>query len=200
MSAIPIGGGYFDPYNYCYSSVLDAFLCSAVGFTESETKAMLDYYGLEGKTEELEHYCGGYMISGETMFSPQHVFEFISEKTEDQSTRVQCQESRARECGMISILLQDKEYFDVRAQRSLSKILEGQKQQKEIMPYVKYKEENRLLANPMWSILFLWGCLSRERCGEFNFCSYWIANERSKALLQACFDAWKGTQKDEPRT
>ena len=101
---------------------------------------------------------------------------------------------------MINSLLQNKEYFDMRAQRSLSKILKGQEQQTEITPYVKYKEENRLLANPMWSILFLWGYLRRKRCGDFNFCNYWIVNKRSKALLQECFDVWKEAQENEPRT
>ena len=137
---IPTGGGYFDPYNYRYSSVLDAFLCSVVGFTKSETKAMLDYYGLGSSMEELEQYCGGYTISKETMFSPQCVFEFISEKMGNQAAKAQCQKIRKRECDMINSLLQNKEYFDMRAQRSLSKILKGQEQQTEITPYVKYKE------------------------------------------------------------
>ena len=195
---IPIGGGYFDSYNYRYSSVLDAFLCNAVGFTKSEAKAMLDYYGLEGRMEELEHYCGGYTISKENMFSPQCVFEFISEKIRNQSAKAQYQKIRERECDMINSLLQNKEYFDMRAQRSLNKILEGQKQQADITPYVKYKEENQLLANPMWSILFLWGYLGRKRCGDFNFCNYWIVNERSKALLRECFDVCKEEQENEP--
>lgn len=137
-----------------------------------------------GVTDFAQIRTGGYYYVDKTQFIEDYLYQKI----------------RERECDMINSLLQNKEYFDMRAQRSLNKILEGQKQQADITPYVKYKEENQLLANPMWSILFLWGYLGRKRCGDFNFCNYWIVNERSKALLRECFDVWKEEQENELRT
>ena len=72
----------------CYQlktfEVLDIFavLCkgydSFFGFTESEVKAMLSYYGVSDKEEELKDWYDGYLFGSEEIYNPWSVINYIA--------------------------------------------------------------------------------------------------------------------------
>ena len=52
---------------------------SFFGFTESEVKAMLSYYGVSDKEEELKDWYDGYLFGSEEIYNPWSVINYISD-------------------------------------------------------------------------------------------------------------------------
>ena len=64
--------------NLTVSSVMDEEYDSFFGFTESEVKAMLSYYGVSDKEEELKDWYDGYLFGSEEIYNPWSVINYIS--------------------------------------------------------------------------------------------------------------------------
>ncbi len=56
--------------NLTVNSVMDEEYDSFFGFTESEVKAMLSYYGVSDKEEELKDWYDGYLFGSEEIYNP----------------------------------------------------------------------------------------------------------------------------------
>lgn len=184
---IPFGGGYFDPYSYKYDSILRGQALNAGGFDESDIKEITEYYGLYDCMEEVNRYCGGYQIITTKLFSPSLVLDFIAEAIEDLPALKLKQATEAKEYRKLDAILSCEDYFDAVAQRSMKKLLNGESIQTEIKPYVKYKDDNMVLSNPLWSILLLHGYLTvdcREKYAGFDFYTIRVSNDKSREKLQ----------------
>ena len=200
---IPFGGGYFDPYNYKYDSILRGQALNAGGFDESDVKAITEGYGISDCMEEVNRYCGGYQIITTKLFSPSFVLDFIAEAIEDQPALKLKQATEAKEYRKLDAILSCEDYFDVAAQRSMKKLLNGESIQTEINPYVKYKDDNMALSNPLWSILLLYGYLTvdrREKYAGFDFYTIRVSNDKSREKLQDWLIVWKSKNRgDDPK-
>ncbi len=200
---IPFGGGYFDPYNYKYDSILRGQALNAGGFDESDVKAITEGYGISDCMEEVNRYCGGYQIITTKLFSPSFVLDFIAEAIEDQPALKLKQATEAKEYRKLDAILSCEDYFDVAAQRSMKKLLNGESIQTEIKPYVKYKDDNMVLSNPLWSILLLYGYLTvdcREKYAGFDFYTIRASNDKSREKLQDWLIVWKSKNRgDDPK-
>ena len=65
--------------NLTVNSVMDEEYDSFFGFTESEVKAMLSYYGVSDKEEELKDWYDGYLFGSEEIYNPWSVINYISD-------------------------------------------------------------------------------------------------------------------------
>lgn len=64
--------------NLTVNSLMDEEYDSFFGFTESEVKAMLSYYGVSDKEEELKDWYDGYLFGSEEIYNPWSVISYIS--------------------------------------------------------------------------------------------------------------------------
>ena len=64
--------------NLTVNSVMDEEYDRFFGFTESEVKAMLSYYGVSDKEEELKDWYDGYLFGSEEIYNPWSVINYIS--------------------------------------------------------------------------------------------------------------------------
>lgn len=64
--------------NLTVNSVMNEEYDSFFGFTESEVKAMLSYYGVSDKEEELKDWYDGYLFGSEEIYNPWSVINYIS--------------------------------------------------------------------------------------------------------------------------
>ena len=69
--------------------------------------------------------------------------------------------------------------------------------------YVKYKDDNMVLSNPLWSILLLYGYLTvdcREKYAGFDFYTIRVSNDKSREKLQDWLIVWKLKNRgDDPK-
>ena len=185
---IPIGGGYFDPYNYGYRSIFDGYYEKMAGFTESETKAILNYYDINDGLEELKQYCGEYRVGKELLFNPELVFEYVGEKIHDPSATIQQQKTDERERTIIEMIM--RKYADVAGrtgQYNMDCCLKGKPLQGEITSYMKYNENISFFPNSaIWSIFLLRGYMVSDCYAERKSCRLSVANEKYRKLLIEC--------------
>ena len=64
--------------NMMVNSVMDEAYNSFFGFTESEVKDMLDYYGVADKENELRDWYDGYVFGSKEIYNPWSVINYIS--------------------------------------------------------------------------------------------------------------------------
>lgn len=64
--------------NLTVNSLMDEEYDSFFGFTESEVKAMISYYGVSDKEEELKDWYDGYLFGSEEIYNPWSVINYIS--------------------------------------------------------------------------------------------------------------------------
>ena len=64
--------------NMMVNSVMDEAYNSFFGFTESEVKDMLDYYGVANKENELRDWYDGYVFGSKEIYNPWSVINYIS--------------------------------------------------------------------------------------------------------------------------
>ena len=185
---IPIGGGYFDPYNYGYNSIFNCCYEKMAGFSESESKAILEYYGIGDSFEELKRHCGEYRIGKEWLFNPELVFEYVGEKLNDPSASIQRQKTDERERKIIELLMQQHATVAGRTgQYYMERCLKGKPMQAEVTSHVKYNGNINFFPNSaIWSIFLLRGYMTSERCEERENCWLSVANEKYKRLMTEC--------------
>ncbi len=63
--------------NLITNSPLSKRFASSFGFTESETKAILDYYGYSSKADEVRRFYGGYRFGDQDIYSALSILSFI---------------------------------------------------------------------------------------------------------------------------
>ena len=185
---IPIGGGYFDPYNYGYRSIFNWGYESMAGFTESETKAILKYYDINDRFEELKQYCGEYRIGKELLFNPELVFEYVGEKIHAPAASIQRQKTDERERAIIEMIM--RQYADVAGrtgQYNMESCLKGKTLHGEITSHVKYNGNISFFPNSaIWSIFLLRGYMISNCYAERKTCGLSVANEKYRKLLIEC--------------
>lgn len=185
---IPIGGGYFEPYNYSYKSIFDGCYEKMAGFTEPETKAILDYYGIDDGFEELKQYCGEYRVGKEFLFNPELVFEYVGKKLLDSSATIRRKKTDERERAIIEMIM--RKYADVAGrtgQYNMDCCLKGKPLQGEITSYVKYNGNISFFPNSaIWSIFLLRGYMVSDCYAERKSCWFSVANEKYRKLLIEC--------------
>ncbi len=64
--------------NLTVNSVMDEEYDAYFGFTQSEVKKMLAYYGAEDKKEELRDWYDGYLFGSKEIYNPWSVINYIS--------------------------------------------------------------------------------------------------------------------------
>lgn len=69
--------------NLVTNSVLSKNMDEGFGFTESEVKDILDYYGLSDKYETVSEWYGGYKFGNSTIFNPLSILSFIQNGGEE---------------------------------------------------------------------------------------------------------------------
>ena len=190
---IPIGGGYFDPYNYGYRSIFDGCYEKMAGFTEPETKAILEYYGINDGFEELKQYCGECRVGKKFLFIPELVFEYVGEKLHDPSAAIQRQKTDEQERKVIELLLQ--QYADVAGRTGryyMERCLKGRPLQAEVTSHVKYNGRINYFSNSaIWSIFLLRGYMTSDCYEERENCWLSVANEKYKRLLTESMHAFQ---------
>ena len=64
--------------NLTVNSIMDEEYDSFFGFTGDEVKAMLEYYGMSDKEDELKEWYDGYLFGNEEIYNPWSVINYIS--------------------------------------------------------------------------------------------------------------------------
>ena len=140
-------------------SVMDLECASAFGFTDSEVREMLAYYGLEGKYPAVKEWYDGYQFGETEVYCPWDVVNYVD--------RLQTRESLSPQNYWVNTSGNDAVRYLIQKMGSgvlrseIESLIAGETVEKEIREDLTYNEIYSTAEN-IWSLLFMTGYLTQR--------------------------------------
>lgn len=132
----------------------------AFGFTQDEVNAMLHYYGLEGKRDELKDWYDGYLIGGIEIYNPWSVLNYV--KTADLDPKA-LPEAYWANTSSNDIIRELVEKAGAETRDEMERLISGGTIEKPIHEEITYGDIHHSTDN-LWNFLFFTGYM--KNCGE----------------------------------
>ena len=127
------------------------------GFTDTEVKGMLEYYGLSGHYAEVKEWYDGYRFGNVEVYCPWDVINYCDLLKADSEAHPQDYWSNTSGNAMVRRFI-DK--ADTRTRNEIEKLISGEEIVKEIRQELTYSELDSSIEN-LWSVLFTTGYLTQ---------------------------------------
>ncbi|HJA66512.1 MAG TPA: ATP-binding protein [Candidatus Mediterraneibacter cottocaccae] len=156
------------------------------GFTDSEVREMLHYYGLDEKYETFRDWYDGYRFGNVDVYCPWDVISYCDELTDDPSAEPKEYWSNTSGNDVVKKLL-EKATADTRD--DIERLIAGDTVTKEIDEDLTYKELYDKLGN-VWSVLFTTGYLTQREKGSGNMRNLMIPNREVRNIFMTQIREW----------
>ena len=128
------------------------------GFTDTEVKGMLEYYGLSGHYAEVKEWYDGYRFGNVEVYCPWDVINYCDLLRADPNALPQDYWSNTSGNAMVRRFI-DK--ADTRTRDEIERLIAGDEIVKEIHQELTYNELDSSIEN-LWSVLFTTGYLTQR--------------------------------------
>ena len=128
------------------------------GFTDTEVKDMLEYYGLSGHYAEVKEWYDGYRFGNVEVYCPWDVINYCDLLKADPNALPQDYWSNTSGNAMVRKFI-DK--ADTRTRDEIERLIAGDEILKEIHQELTYNELDSSIEN-LWSVLFTTGYLTQR--------------------------------------
>lgn len=128
------------------------------GFTDTEVKGMLEYYGLSGHYAEVKEWYDGYRFGNVEVYCPWDVINYCDLLKADPNALPQDYWSNTSGNAMVRRFI-DK--ADTRTRNEIERLIAGDEIVKEIHQELTYNELDSSIEN-LWSVLFTTGYLTQR--------------------------------------
>ena len=128
------------------------------GFTDSEVKDMLEYYGLSGHYGEVKEWYDGYRFGNVEVYCPWDVINYCDLLKADPNALPQDYWSNTSGNAMVRRFI-DK--ADTQTRDEIERLISGEEIVKEIHQELTYNELDSSIEN-LWSVLFTTGYLTQR--------------------------------------
>ena len=156
------------------------------GFTDTEVKGMLEYYGLSGHYAEVKEWYDGYRFGNVEVYCPWDVINYCDLLKADSEAHPQDYWSNTSGNAMVRRFI-DK--ADTRTRNEIEKLISGEEIVKEIRQELTYSELDSSIEN-LWSVLFTTGYLTHKGCTESGKYHLVIPNREIRNLFVKKIREW----------
>lgn len=151
--------------NFKIYSITDKSFDETFGFTDSEVRKLLEYYGQEEYYETVKEWYDGYRFGDVEVYCPWDVINFCSDHRTDPKLAPKNYWANTSGNSVISHFIESVNEPHKLTKMELEQLVNGGIVQKEINPELTYKELYSSIDN-LWSTLFMTGYLTQR--GEPN--------------------------------
>ena len=151
--------------NFKIYSITDKSFDETFGFTDSEVRELLEYYGQEEYYETVKAWYDGYRFGDVEVYCPWDVINFCSDHRTDPKLAPKNYWANTSGNSVISHFIESVNEPHQLTKMELEQLVNGGIVQKEINPELTYKELYSSIDN-LWSTLFMTGYLTQR--GEPN--------------------------------
>ena len=155
------------------------------GFTDTEVKGMLEYYGLSGHYAEVKEWYDGYRFGNVEVYCPWDVINYCDLLKADPNAFPQGYWSNTSGDAMVRRFI-DK--ADTQTRDEIERLIAGDEIVKEIHQELTYNELDSSIEN-LWSVLFTTGYLT-QRGQEGKKYRLAIPNNEIRELLISQIREW----------
>ena len=132
----------------------------AFGFTQAEVDAMLGYYGLEEKREEMKDWYDGYLIDGIEIYNPWSVLNYVKKADLNPKALPEAYWANTSSNDIIRELVENA---DKETREEMERLINGETIEKPIHEEITYGDIHQSMDN-LWNFLFFTGYM--KNCGE----------------------------------
>jgi hypothetical protein len=139
-------------------SIVNTEYSEHFGFTQAEVDAVLEYYGLMSKQEEMRRWYDGYLFGNTEVYNPWSIINYVSAARAEPTTRPKAYWANTSGNAIIRTLI-DK-VVDEQAQNELETLLTGGTIEKTVREDITYNDMEDSVDN-LWNFLFFTGYLKK---------------------------------------
>ncbi len=154
-------------------SIADASFDEYFGFTDSEVRGLLEYYGLSDHYDEMKEWYDGYQFGNVEIYCPWDVLNYCYELRADPEAKPQNYWVNTSGNDAVRRFIRESDKGSLR--REIEKLVAGETIKKEIHQDLTYPDMYSSVEN-LWSILFTTGYLTQRGKPEGNSFSLAIPN------------------------
>ena len=149
--------------NFKIYSITDKRFHTAFGFTDTEVRELLHYYGQDEHYETVKEWYDGYHFGRIDVYCPWDVINFCSDHLEDVKLSPKNYWANTSGNSVIRHFIESVNEPQMLTRMELERLVNGRMVQKEINQELTYNELYDSIDN-LWSTLFMTGYLTQ--CGE----------------------------------
>lgn len=175
--------------NLRISSVLNENYGEYFGFTESEVEAMLTFYDMEAKMNEVRQWYDGYLFGDAEVYNPWSVLNYVSDHARGGSSYPRPYWSNTSSNSIIRELI---EKADMGIRREVEELVSGGTIEKPIHEEITYEDIHRTQDN-LWNFLFFTGYLKAVSTRfevDTLYLTMRIPNEEVKYIYRNSISEW----------
>ena len=140
-------------------SITDVNFDEFFGFTDTEVKALLEYYNCSGQYEEIKEWYDGYRFGNVEVYCPWDVLNYLESLQSNQTAIPQNYWINTSSNEIVRRFVQKADNGTIR--REIERLVAGEEIEKEIHQELTYKDMYTSIEN-MWSVLFTTGYLTQR--------------------------------------
>lgn len=140
-------------------SVADVQFDEYFGFTDTEVREMLEYYGLSDHYEDIREWYDGYQFGNAEVYCPWDVINYVDTLRFDPQAEPKNYWSNTSSNEVVKRFIRESDKVTVK--REIEKLVAGEAIEKEIHQELTYKEMYDSIEN-LWSVLFTTGYLTQR--------------------------------------
>lgn len=140
-------------------SVADVQFDEYFGFTDTEVREMLEYYGLSDYYEDIREWYDGYQFGNAEVYCPWDVINYVDTLRFDPQAEPKNYWSNTSSNEAVKRFIRESDKVTVK--REIEKLVAGEAIEKEIHQELTYKEMYDSIEN-LWSVLFTTGYLTQR--------------------------------------
>ena len=137
-------------------TVSDPYFCDSFGFTDSEVKELLSYYGLENVYETVRDWYDGYQFGNASVYCPWDVIKYVQILLRDKEAEPENYWANTSENSIVRRLLSRA---DQTTRDEIEQLVNGGMIVKSIRQEITYKDIEASIDN-VWSVLHSAGYLT----------------------------------------
>ena len=183
--------------NFKIYSVTDTAFDESFGFTDSDVKKLLHYYGLESNYKTVRDWYDGYRFGNMDVYCPWDVINYCADHLSDPSLPPQNYWLNTSENAIVRRFI---DMAGAQTRNEIEPLIAGEAISKEIHQELTYSELDQSIEN-LWSVLFTTGYLTSRNRTQENPYSLMIPNQEIRGLFVGQIRAWfKETSRENKET
>ena len=168
--------------NFKVCSITDSDFDEAFGFTDSEVKSILQYYGQETHYTEVKEWYDGYRFGKADVYCPWDVLNYCRDLLKDEQAQPENYWLNTSGNDVIEHFIDSVNGQQTLTKIELERLISGEIVQKEINEFITYKELYNTSEN-LWSTLFMTGYLTQRGKADGNRYNLVIPNREVRNII-----------------
>lgn len=189
--------------NFKIRTVSDIEFAEYFGFTDSEVKEMLQYYGLDGFYHEIKEWYDGYHFGNVEIYCPWDVLNYCDKLRVSKEAKPEAFWMNSSSNSIIQNILSEATET---TKNQLEMLISGEEIEKKLVPELTYADLNdpdiNVRETYLWSVMFATGYLTETGKTENGVSRLVIPNKEIQEIYREKIQSWYQikVKEDEQKT